>query len=290
VSKVESDGEGESDELRELDTRAEAGVLRIFPPEEGATRIVLVRHGEAECNRNHIIGGPKGCTGLTNLGRLQVAALADRLYESGELRQATALYSSVLPRATETAERLRPVVGPGPTALGPVRERCDLCELHPGDCDGMEWSDMVKTFGVPDWDVDPTAPIAPGGESWAGFVERASGAVRQIVRDHPGELVVAAVHAGVIEATMITFLGVPPEVYRRGWLRIVHASMTEWEWVPSESRFVLLRFNDSAGVPRRAEGGSGSSAVEEGAGKGLGRTAKPGILDRLTQGLLGDRP
>jgi hypothetical protein len=83
---------------------------------------------------------------------------------------------------------------------------------------------------------------------------------------------------------------VAPEVYRRGWVRIVHASMTEWEWVPSEGRFVLLRFNDSAGVPRRKESGSESGAVEEGAGKGLGRTSKPGILDRLTQGLLGDRP
>ena len=285
----ENKNDGDSDEFRESDARAEAGVLRIFPPEEGASRIVLVRHGEAECNLNHIIGGPKGCTGLTNLGRVQVAALADRLYESGELRQATALYSSVLPRAIETAERLRPVVGPGPTALGPVRERCDLCELHPGDCDGLEWSEMVETFGVPDWDKDPTARIAPGGESWDGFVERASGAVREIVRDHPGELVVAAVHAGVIEATMIAFLGVSPEVYRRGWVRIVHASMTEWEWVPSENRFVLLRFNDSAGVPRRSEGGSGSGAVEVGAGKGLGGTGKPGILDRLTQGLLGDR-
>jgi 2,3-bisphosphoglycerate-dependent phosphoglycerate mutase len=287
VSGAVREGEGESDELRDVEARAESGVLRIFPPEEGATRIVLVRHGEAECNLNHIIGGPKGCTGLTNLGRVQVAALADRLFESGELRRATALYSSVLPRAVETAERLRPVVGPGPTALGPVRERCDLCELHPGDADGMEWSEMVKTFDVPDWDADPTAPIAPGGENWAEFVERASGAVRQIVQDHPGELVVAAVHAGVIEATMIAFLGVAPEVYRRGWVRIVHASMTEWEWVPSERRFVLLRFNDSAGVPRRVEGGSG--AVEEGAGEGLGRTGKPGILDRLTQGLLGDR-
>ena len=73
------------------------GVLRIFPPAEGASRIVLVRHGEAQCNLDHVVGGLKGCTGLTDLGRRQVAVLADRLYESGELRDATALYSSVLP-------------------------------------------------------------------------------------------------------------------------------------------------------------------------------------------------
>ena len=226
------------------------GVLRIFPPVEGASRIVLIRHGEAECNVNRIVGGLQGCSGLTDLGRRQVAALADRLYESGELRQATALYSSVLPRAVETAERLRPVVGPGPKALGSVRQRCDLCELHPGEADGLAWEDVVATFGVPDWDRDPSQPIAPGGESWSRFVLRASQAVHDVVGSHPGELVVAAVHAGVIEATMIAFLGVPPETYRRGWLRVVHASMTEWEWVPGDDRFILLRFNDACGIPR----------------------------------------
>ncbi len=233
-----------------VDERAEAGVLRIFPPQDGASRIVLVRHGQAQCNLDRVVGGLKGCTGLTDLGRRQVAALADRLYESGELREATALYSSVLPRAAETAERLRPVVGSGPNALGPVIQRCDLCELHPGQCDGMPWEEVVEAFGVPDWDRDPGLPIAPGGESWSEFIMRASDAVREVVGRHPGELVVAAVHAGVIEACMIRFLGVPPEIYRRGWVRIVHASMTEWEWVPAEDRWVLLRFNDSCGVPR----------------------------------------
>jgi broad specificity phosphatase PhoE len=229
--------------------RRHEGVLRILPPASGVSRLVLIRHGEAQCNLNRIVGGRRGCTGLSDLGRRQIAALADRLYESGELRKATALYASVLPRAVETADRLRAVVGPGPAALGPVREDCDLCELHPGECDGMEWEDVVETFGVPDWDRDPSAPIAPGGESWSEFVVRASDGVRRLVERHRGELAVAAVHAGVIEATLIRFLGITPEVYRRGWVRIVHASMTEWEWVPSDDRWVLLRFNDACGIP-----------------------------------------
>ena len=232
-----------------LADRRHEGVLRILPPASGVSRVVLLRHGEAQCNLNRVVGGRTGCTGLSDLGRREVAALADRLYESGELRRATALYASVLPRAVETADRLRAVVGPGPAALGPVREDCDLCELHPGECDGMVWEDVVETFGVPDWDRDPGTPIAPGGESWRAFVVRASDGVRHLVERHPGELVVAAVHAGVIEATMIRFLGITPEVYRRGWVRIVHASMTEWEWVPSEDRWILLRFNDACGIP-----------------------------------------
>ncbi len=33
------------------------GVRRIFPSRPDATRIVLVRHGEAVCNVNGVVGG-----------------------------------------------------------------------------------------------------------------------------------------------------------------------------------------------------------------------------------------
>ena len=59
----------EAGEVSGDDERAHEGVLRILPPEAGTARIVLVRHGEAECNRNGIVGGRTGCTGLTDLGR-----------------------------------------------------------------------------------------------------------------------------------------------------------------------------------------------------------------------------
>jgi probable phosphoglycerate mutase len=222
------------------------GVRRILAPTADASRIVLVRHGEAICNVNGIVGGVRGCTGLTGLGRRQVSALATRLERTGELTGATALYASVLPRAVETAEILRPVVGDG--KLDIVQE-CALCELHPGESDGLTWQEVVDRFGVPEWDTDPGTLIAPGGESWSAFVPRAAAAVQALALRHPGELVVAAVHAGVIESTMISFLDIPPAVSRRGWTRIVHASLTEWEWVPTESRWVLIRFNDACGVP-----------------------------------------
>jgi probable phosphoglycerate mutase len=224
-------------------------VLRIFAPIPGATRVVLVRHGEAVCNVESVVGGELGCKGLTDLGRRQVSALADRLKNTGELREATALYSSVLPRAVETAEMLRDVVGPVGAPLD-VEQQCELCELHPGDSDNMTWQEVIDTFGVPDWNADETRPIAPNGESWASFRPRAAAAVQALAERHPGELVVAAVHAGVIEATMIEFLRVPPAVYKRGWLRIPHASVTSWEWVPTEARWVLLGFSDAHGVPK----------------------------------------
>ncbi len=224
------------------------GVRRVFGASPGATRIVLVRHGEAQCNINGIVGGTTGCTGLSEFGHRQVEALADRLESTGELRHATALYASVLPRAIETATLLQASVGDGTLA---IQQDCDLCEVHPGEADGLGWQEVVDRFGVPEWDRDPDRLIAPGGESWSGFVARACGAVRRLGERHRGALVVAAVHAGVIEASMIGFLDIPPSARRRGWARVLHASMTEWEWDPDSQRSVLLRFNDAYGVPAR---------------------------------------
>jgi probable phosphoglycerate mutase len=241
----EGEGEGPAAELG-ASFGVPTGVRRIAAPKDGATRIVLVRHGEAVCNVNGVVGGVIGCTGLTELGRRQIAALAARLDMTGELAGATALYASILPRAVETAEILRPVVGNGKLQ---VVQQCELCELHPGESDGLTWQEVVDRFGVPEWDTDPDTLIAPGGESWSAFVPRASAAVQSLALRHPGELVAAAVHAGVIESTMISFLEIPPAVSRRGWTRIVHASLTEWEWVPTDSRWVMIRFNDACGIP-----------------------------------------
>ena len=70
-----------------------------------------MRHGEAVCNVTGVCGGPLGCTGLTERGRAQVAVLRDRLAGTGELAGADVLYSSVLPRAVETAAPPRPGAG-----------------------------------------------------------------------------------------------------------------------------------------------------------------------------------
>jgi probable phosphoglycerate mutase len=204
--------------------------------------VVLVRHGEAVCNVEGVVGGVSGCTGLTEAGAAQVAALAERLADGGELAGVAALYASVLPRALESAERLAPAldrwrVGP---SLEVVAD-CALCELHPGEADGLTWAEFADRFDVPDWDTDPHRVLAPGGESWAGFVERASAAVAAIADRHRGELVVVACHAGVIEATMLRFLPLGASTVRLG-LRTEHASLTVWERVGDV--WLLRRYND----------------------------------------------
>ena len=211
--------------------------FRTSGDEAHGTRLVLVRHGEAECNVAGIVGGPQGCTGLTDLGRVQAAALARRLEVTREFDDAVAIYSSVLPRAKETAT----IVAAG---LAPLRceEDCDLCELHPGLADAMDWEQMIATFGGPDWDVDPTEPFAPQGESWTGFYERCVGAFFRLAERHPEGVVLLFVHGGVIEQAIKLAMGVPSSARLR--LRTEHCSLTEIEIDQGEVR--LLRYNDRA--------------------------------------------
>ncbi len=143
------------------------GIRTIGSGSEVATRMVLVRHGEAVCNVTGVCGGRSGCTGLTDKGRRQVVALRDRLELTGELAGTDVLYASVLPRAVETAELLAPALvgddrrGAATKPPRPIRE-CGLCELHPGEADGLTWSAYSERFGAIDWDSDPGQTIAPG--------------------------------------------------------------------------------------------------------------------------------
>jgi probable phosphoglycerate mutase len=227
-----------------------AGIRTIAPGSPGATRIVLVRHGEAVCNVSGVCGGVIGCTGLTDLGRRQVSLLRDRLALTGELAGADALYASILPRAVETAELLAPAlvaadaVGDRSKPPRPVLE-CGLCELHPGEADGLSWAQFSERFGTLDWDADPHQPIAPGGESWTGFVNRVAGALDSLAAGHPGQLVVVACHAGVIEASLLAKVPVAGGLDgARLQLGTRHASLTSWE--VGAGRWRLLGYNDAS--------------------------------------------
>jgi probable phosphoglycerate mutase len=223
--------------------------------------VVLVRHGEAVCNVSGVCGGPKGCTGLTERGVRQVEMLRDRLAGTGELAGTDALYASVLPRAVQTAEILAPALtGSEGTSL-PVIAECGLCELHPGEADGLSWTQFAERFADLDWDIDPDQVIAPGGESWTGFVNRAADTLELIAARHAGQVVVVACHAGVIEASLLALL--PVAGGRSGarlQLRTQHASLTSWE--VDDGRWRLLGYNDET-YPGATElpGASGQPAT-----------------------------
>ncbi|MEK7293328.1 MAG: histidine phosphatase family protein, partial [Actinomycetota bacterium] len=121
------------------------------------TRVVMIRHGESQVTVNKILGGPRSCTGLSELGRLQAQRLSDRLTRTGEI-SADVLYSSAYPRARQTAEILRQSFGGMEVTID-----ADFGEHDPGpECDGLTFDEFVRRHGVPNWSGDPNAEFFPG--------------------------------------------------------------------------------------------------------------------------------
>ena len=214
------------------------------------TRLVLIRHGESRSTVDRVVGGHEGCSGLTDRGVLQAKALYERLARTRELAEATTLLTSVLPRAIQTAEIIAPALGDLT-----VEQQCDLCEIHPGEGDGLTWEEFSARYrpeGLASG--NPYTPMAPGGESWASFFTRVGDALMRAAADHAGETVVVVCHGGVIEAGFATLGNLP---LRRPFdVRIENTSLTGWSYHPSDgdlgnvghrlARWRLDRFNDSA--------------------------------------------
>ena len=206
------------------------------------TRLVLIRHGEAQSYVDGVIGGPTGCTGLSDLGRRQARALHDRLARTGELADVSTVYTSTLPRAIETADLVVPALGEHRRA----DPSCELCELHVDEeLDARPFQDFEETYEWPPTS-NPYEPWAPGAEPWAEFVLRVGRALDRITREHRDETIAVVCHGGVIGAALTVFAELPLRQPFR--LHIDNTSLTEWRLQPDVrgvDRWTLTRFNDA---------------------------------------------
>lgn len=202
-------------------------------------RLVLVRHGDAHAGFHGVIGGPLGCTGLTELGRAQADALRQHLADTDRVR-ADVLVSSILPRAIETADIIAPGLG-----LDVAARECDLCEIHTGEADGLEWTEYANRYGSFSMEAEPDRVFAPAGESWNSFHERVRGTLGRLARDYTGQTVVAVCHAGVIMASLRVLLGIP-HPGTGAQLRPTNTGLTEWEYDAALDRWSLHGFNETS--------------------------------------------
>ncbi len=206
------------------------------------TRLVLIRHAHAQAALDGVVAGHLTCRGLSPLGRRQAEALRDRLAGSRELR-ADSLYASVLPRAIETAEIVAVALG-----LPTVFRDCELCELHPGEADGVAWEAFRKQYGF-DMRAEPERPMSPGGESLAGFQRRVEQRLARVVREHRGQTTVIVSHGGVISASTLALMAHGIHRPRPFRLDPENTSITEWARPDDDgddAPWLLVRYNDSS--------------------------------------------
>ena len=204
------------------------------------TRLVLIRHGESRAQVDGRVTGHDTCSGLSDFGRRQAEALRDRFHVTAEIRDAYAIYTSVLPRAIETAE----IIQPSGADVVQVRPECEWCELHPGQAEGLTWDALRERF-PPDGDQDdPFRRRLPGMETWAELYVRVGARLKSATAAHRGECLVVVAHGGTVGATFIALGGVPISHGVSLTRGTANASITEWLW--SGGHWCLLRYNDTA--------------------------------------------
>ena len=164
--------------------------------------------------RHGRVGGPKGCTGLTDLGRApgrRAGRRGSREWRAG--RGDGALRLGAAPRRRDGGASWPRRSGSKPRPRPAGLRRCPSCTRASATA---SWDEVVEVFGVPDWDRDPASPVAPGGESWISFVERAQRGLERLAADAPRRTGRGGDARRVIEASCSLPFGSPAGARIRG--------------------------------------------------------------------------
>ncbi|MBD3646442.1 MAG: histidine phosphatase family protein [Pseudomonadales bacterium] len=207
---------------------------RRFQRPEGATEILLVRHGESRPASHDdpfpLVDG-HGDPELAEEGRIQAEKVGERLRHL----PIDAVYVTSLRRTHETAAPLCRHLG-----IEPIIEP-DLREVHLG-----EWEGGVLRIKA--YENDPIYvrmqkeqrwDVIPGAESAEVLRDRVSAAIKRIAERHPDELVVAVVHGGIIGHILAHATGAAPFAFNGSDNGSISQIVVVGEQI------VVRRFNDS---------------------------------------------
>lgn len=173
--------------------------MHNFRVADGATELLLIRHGQAEPLRPSEAFEPKDVDlPLTERGLSQATALATRLQQ----RDVAAIYTSPLRRTRETAEVLAHALDL------PISEDPRLREVEIAGVGSVGMHDLAEIA------------IANGGWSHLRGTEsshdvrtRMQEALNAIVAARPGKRVAVVSHAGAINAYLASLLGLNSDFF-----------------------------------------------------------------------------
>lgn len=164
----------------------------------------LLRHGEHGL-AGRVLPGRMPGVGLTERGRAEIAAVAERLAGEG----VTALYASPLQRTRESAEIVAARLGL------PIELRDDLIELDFGEWTGASFESIRADPRWQAWRTQRSLARIPGGESMRQVQRRVVDALLEIDERHRHETVVLVSHGDVIRSALLFALGMPLDDYNR---------------------------------------------------------------------------
>lgn len=195
----------------------------------------LIRHGETDWNAVGRLQGQLEVP-LNAKGRRQAGQLATRLAQEHLLLPFSALFSSDLGRARETAEAASRGLGLSPFLREDLRERHFgvLSDLTPAEAE-VRHPELAARFRARDPDFVPE-----GGESLTQAFTRSVRALREIARAWPGEQVLVVSHGGVLDSAWRAAMALPLSVKRDH--ELFNASINRVR--VAEGRFELAGWGD----------------------------------------------
>ena len=202
-----------------------------------ATNVLLIRHGQSRGNAEHRFGGHTA-TPLSTRGRKQAEATA-RTLKSESL---TAIYSSDLARAMETARPLANLTGLPINGTNAFRERGvgvlegltfeDAAQQHPEQYAALLRRDFEH--------------VLTGGESYRQLLDRARQKLDEIIAENRGGKIAVFSHTGTICILALHLMGAldSPEL-KPVWISSGNCGITRFEL--REDGFVrVLNINDTS--------------------------------------------
>jgi probable phosphoglycerate mutase len=200
------------------------------------TELVLVRHGLTAWNRETRFQGPIDIP-LDPEGHEEAERAAQALAEQALAAPVSAVYSSDLTRARQTAEPIARRLGL------PVRVDPAMRERHYGAFEGLTPEELQRDWGpaFARWrgrELDFALP--GGGESLRGFHDRVLAAIEAMAARHPGERVVAVTHGGVLDSIYRIASGLAADEPRR--FELNNASINRIGW--NGEQFSVLGWGD----------------------------------------------
>jgi broad specificity phosphatase PhoE len=166
------------------------------------TKLILIRHGETDWNIEGRWQGQADVP-LNGHGRQQAIRIANTLAS----KDISAIYSSDLGRAIETAEALARLKG-----LSVHIDR-RLREIHQGDWQGLLVTEIKARYaGLFDERIKNPLEIAPpGGETVSQLKKRILLAFNEIIQKYPQETVAVVSHGFALAFVLTHFCQLPIE-------------------------------------------------------------------------------
>lgn len=198
-------------------------------------RLILVRHGETEWNRQKRYQGQTD-TELNTTGIRQAGKTAERLAQE----KISVIYCSDLRRARQTAE----IIASKQSERIDIRESPLLREMDFGDYEGLTFDEMDEQYRLifsasPSWRSRGPYVRSPNGESIADLAARVEQFSTSTLEHHPSnDTVLIAAHGGTIQVLVCHLLGISLDHWWQ--IRISGAAVSILETYPQGTSIVLL--------------------------------------------------